>query len=872
MRQARRGTAVGGFLVLALALWVGACETTRNPGGIQRDLTEPSIILTNTSGDTQDISGGLRFSVSAVDNLALKTISLIFSGGFIARLDTNFTGTVKTYAAARTITFPAGSGAGGAIQIIGRATDGAGNFAEDTIFIVLSNVQALQVTLVSPAAGAVASQNRNIPVEVRATQNSGIAKIGFLVAPRTAVSNPTVPPNDSIVFLGALQDSATYTDTLTVLAGTGTFDVIGFAEDSAGRRGFTNIVTVTIQSAANDVTPPQVAHKIGARVEVDDTVTVRATDASAISWIGFRVDTGAGVLLKFDTLDVSAGNLTDVTRRASLNLGTVLPPGVLPTSIIVRGYACDVAAARNCSYTNTTTLLPTAPVLTSGALRPQLGPAGLIDTVIVVNGITVPLAGASSIKDAIYNANRRELYLTNPAFNRVDVFQVANTTFVAGGITTAGGQPWGIALWPRDVLGAYKDTIVVADAGGTQLSIINVGTGGPRQILWRQNLPNFLIQTYKVLNGGSASEREDIQTHDLSDLPQYVATVCRVGSAPPNCDADSVFALYSTSPTQSSTSPFNGRGTLRMEKLINTPDPNLMFGHFFWEISTTSFTAGRDTLRIELHRGRNFGKVVLSACAGVTVKLDAMGLGDRTFARNSGNFTHGFFGEGGNVTAAFARVMAYNAGGQLLPPTFFVNGNPVNRVDPAPCLTGVVSRDSGENHVDFGMSPGVDVSDFISNTGVRIHSIATNFNGLTNAVRADSIYYLDQDLRRKATSAAPPGTNPITPGMDMNYTHSFTPAGDCPPTSPACGGTGSPNDRLLFSANTNGDIDVFDTYFGAFLASIPVRDPITGPLRVAFDNVTGQQLLFGVTPTGLLVLQLPPFINPLPSPRRAGSP
>ena len=858
MRQARRGTVLWGIVVAAIALW--GCETTRNPGGIQRDNTEPSIVLTNTAGDTQDIAGGLRFTISAIDNLALKSVRLTFSGGYIAQLDTTFTGTVKTYTASKTITFPSSSGAGGGITIIARATDGAGNFAEDTIFIFLSNVQALQVTLVSPTAGAVASQGRGIPVEVRANQNSGIAKIGFLVSLRSTVSNPTTPPVDSIVYTAPFADSAIYVDTLVVLAATGTFNVVGFAEDSAGRRGATNVVTVTIQSAVNDTTDPLVSHKVGARVEVDDTVTVRATDASAIAWIGFRVDT-SGVLLKFDTLNVAAGNLTDVTRRASLNLGSVLPPGVLPHSIVVRGYACDAALARNCAYTNTTTLLPTAPVPTAGALRPQFAPTGLIDTVIVVNGITVPLAGASSIADAIYNGNRRELYLTNPAFNRVDVFQVANTTFVAGGITTAGGQPWGIALWPRDTVGGYKDTIVVADVGGTQLSIINVGTGGPRQILWRQDLPNFLIQTYKVVRQ-AGGEFEQITTHDLSDLPQYVATVCRVGGAPPNCDADSVFALYSTSPTLSSTSPFSGRGTLRMEKLINTTNRSLMYGKFFWEIATTSFSSGTDTLRIVIDRGRGFSKVVLSACAGVTVSLEGMGLGDRTFARNSGNFAHAFFGEGGNTAVQFARVMSYDARFPLI----------AGPTTAAACLTGSVSSDSGENDVDLGMSPGVHVSDFISNTGIQVLGIATNFNGLTNAVRADSIYYLDQDLRRKSTSAAPPGTSPKTPGMDMNYFHDFAPTGSCPPTSPACGGAGSPNNRLIFSATPAGNIDVYDTYFGAFLTSIPVRDPIIGPLRVAFDNVTSEQLLFGVTANGLLILRLPAFINPLPAPRRAGSP
>jgi hypothetical protein len=855
MLQARRGTALWGIVVSALAVW--ACETTRNPGGIQRDTQQPSITLTNTAGDTQPIANGLHFAVSAIDNLALKEIRLTFTGGLLGVVDTFFVGTVKTYSASQTLTFPANSGAGGFIQIVGRAVDGASNFAEDTLTIFLSNVQALQVTLLTPQPGSIASQFRGIPVTVQALQTGGITKIGFLISPANAVSNPTTPPSDSLIILG-LPDTVTYTDTLIVQAATGTFQVIGFAEDSAGRRGFTNIVTVTIQSVANDVTPPQVSHKIGARVEVDDTVTVRATDPSAISWIGFRVDTGAGVLLKWDTVDVSAGNLTDVTRRASLNLGSVLPPNVLPLSIVVRGYACDNASARNCSYTNTTTLLPSAPALTAPVSGPSRAANALVDTVIVVNGITVPLAGASSIQDAIYNGNLRELYLTNPAFNRVDVFQVANTTFVAGGITTAGGQPWGIALWPRDTLGGYKDTIIVADAGGTYLGVINVGAGGPRQILWRQDLPNFLIETYKV-EVGTGGSVERITVHDVSDLPQYVATVCRPATGGSACHADSVYALYSTAPTGSENDPFIGRATLRMEKLVNTTDPNLLFSHLFWEIATTAFTTGTDTLRIELDRGRRFGPpiVVLSACAGVTVKLAGMGLGDRTFARNSGNFTHAFFGEGGNIAADFARVMSYDARAQLLagPSTF------------ATCFTGSGQDDAGQNDVDFGMSPGINVSNFISNSGVKVVSVATNFNGLTNAVRADSIYYLDQDLFRKATSAAPPGPSPLTPGMDMNYTHDFGPSGACPPTSTYCGGGTDKNARFIFAASPSGNIDVYDTYFGAFTSTIPVRDPITGPLRVAFDNVTGEQLLFGVTATGLLVLRLPPFINPLPAPR-----
>ncbi|HXG96506.1 MAG TPA: hypothetical protein VNJ06_05265, partial [Gemmatimonadales bacterium] len=634
-----RGTALLSISALALAIY--ACETSRRIGGIQPDVVSPVITLTNAAGDTQDIAGGLRFTVQAVDNLGLKNIDLTFSGGLIAVLDTTFRTQVKTYAVAHTITFPSGSGAGGSIQIIGRATDGAGNFAEDTLTIFLSNVQALRVRLVLPSVGALASTGKGIPVDVIAVQNGGITKIGYLVAPAGSVTNPTSPPKDSIVFSPPFADSVEYVDTLVVVPASGTFNIVGFAEDSAGRRGFSGVVTVTIQSVATDNTPPVVAHRVADRVEVDDTIHVRAQDPSAISWIGFEVDTGNGVRMKFDTVNVAAGNLSDITRNFSLGLQGLQP---LPHTIVVKGYACDAAVARNCSFTNSTTLIPSAPIRMSKGIAPSyqvpMAPQGLIDTITVVAGITRPLPFGGRIADAIFNGNDSSLYLTNPTLGRVEIFQVANTSFVAAGIPTAGPVPWGIALWPRDTLGHYGDTIVVANAGGLELSVIDV-RAGVRRLAWRQDLPDYLIETYKVL---VAPLREEIDLFDVSDRPQYVGTVCRVVSGGSNCHADSIFAIYSTTPTLSSTSPFAGKATLRMEKLINTADTTQLFGHFFWELAgdSTLTSESRDTLRIELRRGRPYNqqKVILTACAGVTIDLSTFGLGDSTYVRNSGNFTH----------------------------------------------------------------------------------------------------------------------------------------------------------------------------------------------------------------------------------------
>ncbi len=277
-----------------------------------------------------------------------------------------------------------------------------------------------------------------------------------------------------------------------------------------------------------------------------------------------------------------------------------------------------------------------------------------------------------------------------------------------------------------------------------------------------------------------------------------------------------------------------------MEKLINSVNTAQLFGHFFWEIGATPVGSGTDTLRIEMRRGLPYNqtKVILSACAGVNVLLNTFGLGDSTFARNSGNFTHAFIGEGG-IATQFARVFAYTAKAGL-----------IHDVPVGPCSTGGGTSDAGFDDVDFGMSPGVDVSDFISNTGVHVSSIATNFNGETNVVRADSIYFLDEGLRLKGASVAPIGS----PGMDMNYNH-----------NDAAGQPGTPANRILFSARPDANIDVFDTFYYGIIGSIPIRDPITGPLRVARD-AAGNQLLFGITARGLVMVRLPPIANPFPTP------
>ncbi|HVH66941.1 MAG TPA: hypothetical protein VM716_03660 [Gemmatimonadales bacterium] len=840
-----------GWGIAVFACGVTACETARNPGGIQRDVIPPTIVLTPVA-DTEQIASGLSFRIAASDNLSLKDIRLTYSGGYIAVTDTVFNQATPSFNQQVTINFPANSGAGGQITITGRATDGAGNFAESTITIFLSNVQALTVTLLAPTVPALASTGKNIQVQVEAKQLGGVERVGFIISPRAAVTDPTTPPTDSIMFTPPARQppDTTYTDTLTVNAGFTTFTVTGFAQDAGGRRALSNTVTVNVQTPGNDVTPPTVSHTISSRVEVNDGIDVHATDPSGISWIGFRVDTvNATGPLKFDTVNVGAANLTTVDSVFSLALP--LTDQQLPKTVIVRGYACDLAAARNCAYSQSSVVITGTAPRRAPARASAAGTGS--DTVVVVAGITRPLPFGGHIADAIYNTNRRELYLTNDQLGRVEVYSLATNSFDPTGIVNAGPTPWGIALWPRDTLGNYaNDTIVVADAGGTELSILSTGT---RTLLWRQPLPNFLIEKFSLVVSNTGLHAV-VTVHDVSDRPQYLGTVCRVGAAP-NCAADSIYAIYSTTPTQSSSSPFNGRATLRMTKLINTSNPALMFDHLFWELGDFGRFAAPDTLRIEMLRP-TFGvsNVVLTSCRLVTVDLNSFGLGDQTFVRNTGNFTHGFIGEGGNVSVQFARVFAYSAKKGLITPANSCNWG----------STSAPINDSGTDDQDFGMSPGVQVSDFISNTGTFVSGIATNFNGLTNLVRAkfDSIYYLDDGLRLWGTTQVGSGT----PGMDMNYNHAFQMGGAC---TPKCGGgSGNLGERMVFAASPDTSIRVFDTWFFNQQKRILIRDPIIGPLRVSLDTSTGQQYLFGITARGLVVVTLPTIanINPQAPPRR----
>ena len=141
---------------------------------------------------------------------------------------------------------------------------------------------------------------------------------------------------------------------------------------------------------------------------------------------------------------------------------------------------------------------------------------------------------------------------------------------------------------------------------------------------------------------------------------------------------------------------------------------------------------------------------------------------------------------------------------------------------------------------DLKLAEELAVSDFIANTFAEVKGVAINFDGSLSAIRADSTYMLNPLLRLQGVL----GTTVSNAGLD------FHPLNTGPNSFPL-------NTRLLFAASSEPQIDIFDTHCYQRVSTIPIRDPIVGPIKAAYRLATGQLVLVGATARGVVIAQLP---------------
>ncbi|MFY7922811.1 MAG: YncE family protein [Gemmatimonas sp.] len=600
---------------------------------------------------------------------------------------------------------------------------------------------------------------------------------------------------DSLTYSTPLRDSIAVLDTLTIpdsVTGVA-IRVTPFITDSLNQRVLGTPVSYAVQSPANADTRPVLRTGVAPRVEVSDTIFVEATDPVGISTIGYEVRTLAGQLIVADSVS-STGRFSTLVRT----FRSRIPVTSFPAPVTVAGFARNSNGRRDAAR------------FASGLLR--------TDTVQVVAGYTNPLPGGGQVADALYVPSTDRLYLSNIERNWLEVFNMADTTFRAP--IAVGSRPWGIAAWPRNRDGAMGDTLLVANSGGTNISYVNLNAGSTGREVYRYPLPNIMV--YSVTSTRAANTDQIITqrtAYDFSDRPQFIGTTC-TGPLTAGSACGDVVLVYSTTPTPGQSLPFPNQGTIRWENLQNRSS------HFFFEQAMGQTQNRSDTLEIERFAANGVGADSILVPArqlitrpdgstfsySIVIRIDQLAFRDTTFVRNSGNFRRAIFGEGGPVNGSRALMYDVTRGFETTPPL------PV---------------------IDRGVSRPIDVTDFISNTFARVQGVGINFDGELSAVKGDSTYLFDSTLRLQGILQSRPSGG----GLDFHPLNT--------------GANSSPlRTRLAFVASSEPVIDVFDTYCYRRIATIPIRDPIIGPVR-SLVRPNGQLVLVGATLRGVTLVALP---------------
>jgi len=789
----REARAVAVFAATAVVFLVGACSEGTTTSNTLADKSAPSVSL---SAGSTSVDTVISFQVDAKDNLGLKTISVKVTGGLTYAFDTTFTSANTDVALPFSVSVPRSIPRGTPVLVTASAVDGAANkSAVDTLKLTVGNVPPADVHFTSPASGTVAVVGKSVIVSISARSAVKVRSAGF----RATGALPLV---DSTVYSSPLSDSVSVLDTIPIPASApvGPVSLAPFVIDSLGQRTVGPAIILNVQPLSSINSTPVVNFSHTPRIEVGDTLHVEATDQTGITVLGYEVRRTVGGTLDVVDSITSNGNITSQLKTFLLRL----PYTQFPTTIYVQAFA------RNSNNTR--------------AYAKLSGGTDRIDTITVVAGSTRSLPLGGSVADALYHPRTDRLYFTNIERNWLEVFSLNDSSFKAP--ILVGSRPWGLSAWPRDRNGTMGDTLLVANSGGTDISYVNLNGGGSGREVFRYALPNLVAFTVTSTKSSAGFTIQQRTRYDFSDRPQFIGSTC-TGNGP---DCGDVVVTYSTTPTPGQSEPFSKKnGTLRWENLTKGKS------HFYFEQAIGQGQDRADTLEVIRYDANTGAATTLvpykqSATAGgktfeysVVIRLQDLAFRDTTFVRNSGNFRRAAYGEGGLVNGT--RAMTFDVTRGMAPTGTLIDGTVVTLSLPV---------------VDLGISQAVDVSDFVANSFARVQGVATNFDGSLSGIRADSTYLLNPGLRLQGIL----GTTSSNAGLD------FHPLNNGPNSFPL-------STRLTFAASAEPEIEIFDSYCYKRVSSVPIRDPIIGPIKAALRPNTGQLVLVGATKGGVVIVTLP---------------
>ncbi|HEX8395205.1 MAG TPA: hypothetical protein VF665_22850 [Longimicrobium sp.] len=573
-------------------------------------------------------------------------------------------------------------------------------------------------------------------------------------------------------------------------------------------------VQVAVRAAELDRIAPRTTYSVNVAGTVEQAdsfqVTVTGLDETRIDSVGVTVlairRRGTA-----DTLRVyrGAGPVTTGIFRfqfADLGLNPLDTAGV---DLEVTAWSkdssgnCGAAATPNTPQQLPCVVRPGGTVLTTVS--------GRVFPVFIARGATLARPnGTDLVADLV--ADSQNVYLSNLTRNRVEVLRLGDTRY--GTPVTVGSQPWGLAI------GRTRDSLYVANSGGTNFSVIPLRTAVLREAesrrIFTQNERLFSIVYDDSGKVGS------VRVHDYSDRPQFMG------------QTSNGLIVYSTKPTAAAadgTVRIYDPAKLRSEIFIGYVDRHTGGKGIAVNADSAFLTVGEtvvvcprrrfgDTTNPACIRGRAYTvsdsltKLRLlppNASGGkYDTRLDLgadiaeVGLSDTTFVATSSDRQYVAVGEGARENA---RIPLFQASGDSL------------------LLRG-------------------DVRDLIANSADRVIGLGLNFDGSLGVARGNEAYFFNNTLRRQGSVLLGQPTG----GVAMHPDNANYPSG---------------SSRLAFvsgAENGRNFVDVVNTFSFQVLKRIYTRDPVTGALAVAprapGDAANVNLRVYAITSGGIVALPL----------------
>jgi hypothetical protein len=699
------------------------------------------------------------------------------------------------------------------VKVVVTAWDTAGNVGADTTLV---NIGGPRVQILAPAPGATATAGTTLTLRVQAVDSAQLVR-------SVNVHGTGAFVFDSTITLTTAQPLVVDTIVIPIPATVNGTPVAGAEElratvtAASGAQGVSAPVGITILSARQDLTAPLVSFHatVPARAEVDDTfsVTVSATDETRPDSVGVTVYVLHPRGAVTDTFAVLVRKVHAAADSTSFFFSQVPLTGLDTMHLRLEVTAWSTDPAGNCGAAVSPDAPQSQPCRAGPAGGRLANVSGYGYSVLVVRGLTIPPSNEGDVlADLLADSNR--VYLSNFTRNRVDVLPIGGTTYSA--FVRVGSQPWGLAL------GRFRDSLYVANSGGTNISVVPL-TGG---VLAEAQDRRIFTQNEKLFSVAFSPETEEVNgvtSYDYSDRPQFIAQASNgllvYSTRPTAAAADGTVRIFN--PTKTRSEIFTGyvdRHTPGRAIAVNADSaflitgikavmvcPRRRYGDVTDPACITGFpTFVSDSLARMRSQPPNASGGVWDTRLDLGADIAQVGLSDTTFVAVSGDRNYVAVGEGARTNA---RIPLFQAQADSL------------------VLVG-------------------DVSDLISNTAERVIGLGLNLDGSLGVARGSQAYYFSNTLRLQGVVAAGSPTG----GVAMHPGNAGYPGGSF---------------RLSFVSGidaTGPYVDVIDNFNFFRVKRVYTRDPVVGAMavapRAAGDAGAVSLRIYALTSTGILALPI----------------